>query len=149
MQAKAGVMNTCPIKPFGVRFARPIRPSGLQTRSNSAARPGSNCLNYGGVFAASYMFSALTGWADTSAVTPVAERAALAAICADGEAPWAHLALGCTSLSARRFDDSLAEFQWALRLNPNFSLAQGYHGLALSYCGRWRKAPRPQAVRCG
>src|SRR4029077_12687070 len=22
-------------------------------------------------------------------------------------------------------------------LNPNFSLAQGYHGLTLAYCGRW------------
>jgi tetratricopeptide (TPR) repeat protein len=40
----------------------------------------------------------------------------------------------------RRFDDSLAEFEVALRLNPNFSLAQGYHGLALSYCGRWEEA---------
>ena len=28
----------------------------------------------------------------------------------------------------------------ALRLNPNFSLAQGYYGLALSYCGRWEEA---------
>jgi tetratricopeptide (TPR) repeat protein len=27
----------------------------------------------------------------------------------------------------------------ALRLNPNFSLAQGYYGLALSYCGRWQE----------
>jgi tetratricopeptide (TPR) repeat protein len=27
-----------------------------------------------------------------------------------------------------------------LRLNPNFSLAQGYYGLALSYCGRWQEA---------
>jgi tetratricopeptide (TPR) repeat protein len=40
----------------------------------------------------------------------------------------------------RRFDDSLAEFELALRLNPNFSLAQGYYGLALSYCGRWEEA---------
>ena len=27
----------------------------------------------------------------------------------------------------------------ALRLNPNFSLAQGYYGLALSYSGRWKE----------
>ena len=26
-----------------------------------------------------------------------------------------------------------------LRLNPNFSLAQGYYGLTLSYCGRWEE----------
>ena len=33
---------------------------------------------------------------------------------------------------------TLAEFELALRLNPNFSLAQGYYGLALSYSGRWQ-----------
>ena len=71
---------------------------------------------------------------------PIAERAALAAIRADSEDPWAHHALGCVYLFTRRFDDSLAEFELALRLNPNFSLAQGYYGLALSYCGRWEEA---------
>jgi tetratricopeptide (TPR) repeat protein len=40
--------------------------------------------------------------------------------------------------SPRCFDDSLAEFELALQLNPNFSLAQGYYALALSYSGRWR-----------
>ena len=34
----------------------------------------------------------------------------------------------------------LAEYELALRLNPNFSLAHGYYGLALSYCGRWEEA---------
>jgi tetratricopeptide (TPR) repeat protein len=48
-------------------------------------------------------------------------------------------ALACVYLYSRRFEDSLAEFELALRLNPNFSLAQGYHGLALSYCGRWQE----------
>ena len=43
-------------------------------------------------------------------------------------------------LFARRFDDSLAEFELALRLNPNFALAQGYYGLSLSYSGRWQEA---------
>jgi tetratricopeptide (TPR) repeat protein len=43
-------------------------------------------------------------------------------------------------LFTRRFDDSLAEFELALRLNPNFALTQGYYGLALSYCGRWEEA---------
>jgi TolB-like protein/cytochrome c-type biogenesis protein CcmH/NrfG len=99
--------------------------------------------NYGqalGVLAASQTFSAHMGWGDMAAVTPVAERAALAAILADSEDPWAHHALGCVYLFMRRFDDSLAEFEVALRLNPNFSLAQGYYGLALSYCGRWEEA---------
>lgn len=98
--------------------------------------------NYGqalGLLAASYTFSAHMGWADMAQVMPLAERAASAAILADGEDAWAHYALGIVYLIARRFDDSLAEFDAALRLNPNFSLAQGYYGLALSYCGRWQE----------
>jgi TolB-like protein/Tfp pilus assembly protein PilF len=99
--------------------------------------------NYGqalGVLAASHTFSAHMGWEDMAAVAPVAERAARAAILADSEDPWAHYALGCVYLFARRFDDSLAEFELALRLNPNFSLAQGYYGLTLAYCGRSEEA---------
>ena len=99
--------------------------------------------NYGqalGVLAASHTFSAHMGWADMATAAPIAERAAMAAILADSEDPWAHHALGCVYLFTRRFDDSLAEFELALRLNPSFSLAQGYYGLALSYCGRWEEA---------
>jgi TolB-like protein len=98
--------------------------------------------NYGqalGVLAATHTFSAHMGWADTATSLPIAERAALAAIRADNEDPWAHLALGYVYLFRRRFDDSLAEFELALQLNPNFSLAQGYYGLTLSYCGRWEE----------
>jgi TolB-like protein/cytochrome c-type biogenesis protein CcmH/NrfG len=98
--------------------------------------------NYGqalGVLAASHTFCAHMGWSDMATVMPTAERAALSAIRADGEDPWAHHALGCVYLFARRFDDSLAEFELALRLNPSFSLAQGYYGLTLSYCGRWEE----------
>jgi len=104
--------------------------------------------NYGqalGVLAASYTFSFHMGWADKATTIPIAERAALAAIRADSEDPWAHHVLGCVHLFTRRFDDSLAEFEVALRLNPNFSLAQAYYGLALSYCGRCEEADR--AVR--
>ena len=43
------------------------------------------------------------------------------------------------------FDDALAEFEMALRLNPNFSLAQSVHGMALAFSGRWRKPARPPA----
>jgi tetratricopeptide (TPR) repeat protein len=72
--------------------------------------------------------------------TEIAERSAKASIHADREDPWTHNVLGCVYLFTRRFDDSLAEFELALRLNPNFSLAQGYYGLTLVYCGRWREA---------
>jgi tetratricopeptide (TPR) repeat protein len=98
--------------------------------------------NYGqamGVLAASHMFSAHMGWADIATVAPIADRAAQVAILADSEDPWAHYALGSVYLHTRRFDDSLAEFELALRLNPNFSPAQGYYGLALAYCGRWEE----------
>jgi TolB-like protein len=98
--------------------------------------------NYGralGVFAATHTFSAHMGWTDTATSLPIAERAAQAATRADNEDPWAHLALGYVNLFRRRFDDSLAEFELALQLNPNFSLAQGYYGMTLSYCGRWEE----------
>ena len=99
--------------------------------------------NYGqamGVLATSYMFTAHMGWMDLTAAMPIAERAALAAIRADSEDPWAHNALGHVHLFARRFDDSLAEFELALQLNPSFALAQGYYGLSLAYSGRWQDA---------
>ena len=70
----------------------------------------------------------------------MAERAALAAIRADSEDAWAHYALGAFYLITRRFDDSLAEFELALRLNPNFSQAQNYYAAALGFCGRWEEA---------
>ena len=99
--------------------------------------------NYGqalGLLAANYLFTAHMGWMEMNAALPLAERAALAAIQADSEDPWAHSALGHVRLFARRFDDSLAEFEMALRLNPNFALAQAYYGLSLSYSGRWVEA---------
>ena len=99
--------------------------------------------NYGqalGVLATSYMFTAHMGWMELKAAMPLAERAALAATRHDSEDPWAHNALGHVYLFARRFDDSLKEFELALRLNPSFALAQGYYGLSLSYSGRWEDA---------
>jgi len=92
------------------------------------------------VLATSHTFSGHMGWEDMTASTPVAERAARAAILVDSEDPWAHNALGYVYLFARRFDDSVGEFETALRLNPNFSLSQGYYGLTLAYCGRWQEA---------
>jgi len=93
-----------------------------------------------GLLAATHMFAAHMAWADIATVWPSAERAAHAAVRVDSEDAWAHFALGGVHLFARRFDDSLAELEWALRLNPNFALAQGYYGLALAYCGRWQEA---------
>ena len=93
-----------------------------------------------GVLAASRTLGAYMGWADMLTTIPAAERAALAAIEADSEDPWAHHALGCAYLLTRRFDESLAELALALQLNPNFSLAQAIYGLNLAFCGQWQKA---------
>jgi tetratricopeptide (TPR) repeat protein len=67
------------------------------------------------------------------------ERAALAALRADQEDPWAHLALSCAHAYRGRIADALASCESALRLNPNFSLAQGFYGLVLSWIGRSRE----------
>jgi TolB-like protein/cytochrome c-type biogenesis protein CcmH/NrfG len=98
--------------------------------------------NYGqalSVLSASYTFAAHMGWLELEDIAPAAEHAALAAIRADSEDPWAHHALGAVYLITRRFDESLATFELALRLNPNFSQAQNYYGTALGFCGRWQE----------
>ena len=95
-----------------------------------------------GLLAASHVFGAHMGWETMAAALPVAERAALAAIRADSEDPWAHYALAGVYLFHRRFDDSIAEYELALQLNPNFSPARGYYGVALTYCGRWEEGDR-------
>jgi tetratricopeptide (TPR) repeat protein len=99
--------------------------------------------NYGhalALFATNHMFGVHLGWADIATAATAAERAALAAVAADGEDAWAHTALGSVYFSTRRLDNALAELELALQLNPNFSLAQGYYALALSYSGRWQDA---------
>lgn len=94
------------------------------------------------LLAACHMFSAHMGWEEMPKALPVAERAALAAIRADSEDAWAHYALASVYMFTRRFDDSIAEFELALRLNPNFSPARGLYGVALAYRGRWEDGER-------
>ena len=91
------------------------------------------------VLAVSHTFGAHMGWEDVATAISIAERTGLAAVRADSEDPWAHLALATAYVYLRRFDDSLAEFELALRLNSNFALAQGYYGLGLAYVGRWQE----------
>jgi TolB-like protein/class 3 adenylate cyclase/Tfp pilus assembly protein PilF len=98
--------------------------------------------NYGralGVLAVSHGFCAHMGWQDIATAAPIVQRAAVAAIAADSEDPWAHLGLGWVHLFARRFDESLAAFETALRLNPSFSMAHAHYGLTLCYCGQWEE----------
>jgi TolB-like protein/Tfp pilus assembly protein PilF len=95
--------------------------------------------NYGqaqALLATSHLLGAHLGWAEFAKAVPIAERAAVAAVQLDREDAWAHTALGSVYFSTRRLDDALSEFETALRLNPNFCLAQGYYALALSYASR-------------
>ena len=91
------------------------------------------------LLAACHMFAAHMGWVGMAKAVPIAERAALAAIRADSEDAWAHFALASVYLFNKRLEDSVAEFDLALRLNPNFSPARGIYGVALSYRGRWQE----------
>jgi TolB-like protein/Tfp pilus assembly protein PilF len=91
-----------------------------------------------GLLATSHIFGAHMGWADMAATVPVAERAALAAVEADRDDAWAHHGLAYTYLFRRRFDDALAEFELALKLNPNFAMAHAFYGVTLCYAGRWQ-----------
>jgi len=84
--------------------------------------------NYGqaqALSATNHMFGVHLGWADIATAAPIAERAALAAIAADGEDAWAHTALGSVYFSTRRLEHALAEFELALQLNPNFRWRRG------------------------
>jgi TolB-like protein len=110
--------------------------------------------NYGqalAVFAVSHSFGVHMGWEDRAVSVPMAERAAIAAIRADSEDPWAHVAVAGVHVYLGRLNDSLAAFEQALSLNPNFSLAQAYYGLVLSYVGRWEDGANAarRALRLG
>jgi TolB-like protein/cytochrome c-type biogenesis protein CcmH/NrfG len=91
-----------------------------------------------GLYATSHISGAHMGWADMKAAVPIAERAALLAVEADREDAWAHTGLGYTLLFQRRFDDAIASFELALRLNPNFAMAHALCGVTLCYAGRWQ-----------
>src|SRR5262249_38253554 len=69
----------------------------------------------------SHTFGAQMGWEDAAAITPEAERHALTAVRADGDDPWAHLALACAYARGGRIADAFTAFETTLLLNPNFS----------------------------
>jgi tetratricopeptide (TPR) repeat protein len=92
-----------------------------------------------GLLANSRIFGAHMGWADMGSVLTQATREALAAVEADSEDAWAHHGLGYSYLFARRFDDAIAEFELALRLNPNFAFSQAFCAVAMCYAGRYEE----------
>jgi tetratricopeptide (TPR) repeat protein len=89
------------------------------------------------VLAVSQLFGTNMGWEDRVVSVPAAERAALAALRADSEDPWAHLALAAVHVYLGRLAGALAEFEQALSLNPNFAPALAYYGQVLTWIGRW------------
>jgi TolB-like protein/Tfp pilus assembly protein PilF len=92
-----------------------------------------------GLLANSRIFGAHMGWAPMGSVMDKAMREALAAVEADSEDAWAHHGLAYSYLFARRFDDAIAEFELALRLNPNFAFSQAFYAVTLCYAGRYEE----------
>ena len=92
-----------------------------------------------GLLANSRIFGAHMGWASMDSVLPIAIREALAAVEADSEDAWAHIGLAYSYLFSRRFDDAIAEFELALRLNPNFAFAHAFYAVTLCYAGRYEE----------
>ena len=80
---------------------------------------------------------------------PIAERAALAAIRADRTTPGRTSRWRMVYSHAGSIEDTLAEYELALRLNPNFALAQAYYGLVADMVGRGREgaAAADRAIR--
>ena len=101
------------------------------------------------VLAVSHMFGVQMGWEPAASVLPIAERDALAEIRADEDDPWAHFALAMVYSYAGSIEDTLAEYELALRLNPNFALAQACYALVLTWGGRVREgaAAAARAIR--
>ena len=103
-----------------------------------------------GVLSASYTFGAHMGWADwkTSRRSPNALRWPRSAPTA--RIPGRIMRSAAFYLITRRFDDSLAEFELALRLNPNFSHAQNYYAVGAGLLRPLGGSRRGRAAaRCG
>ena len=120
-----------------------------QTLLEQAIALDPNYAQAGAVLAVSQMFGVQMGWEPAATVLPMAERTALAAIRADEDDPWAHFALAMVYSHAGSIEDTLAEYEMALRLNPNFALAQACYALVLTWGGRVREgaAAAARAIR--
>jgi tetratricopeptide (TPR) repeat protein len=80
------------------------------------------------------------GWQPSESVLAPAWDVAQKAVRLDVDNPWAHLALGHVHRQRRELQDSVAEFQNSLALNPNFAFAHTHLGLALCFLGRSEEA---------
>ena len=99
--------------------------------------------NYGralGVLAVSHTFDAQLGWKDRNGLrTDRPSHGPGSAACRRRGSLGASCAWRPPIVNIERYEDSLAEFEAALRLNPNFPLALGTYGLVLCWCDRWKE----------
>ena len=90
-----------------------------------------------GLLGFAYIFNTWTGWGDDPrSLIPKAEQAAQRALEVDDNEPWAHLATSALYAYARRNDESIAEIEKVLALNPNLSFAYTWLGAILGYAAK-------------
>jgi adenylate cyclase len=77
----------------------------------------------------------LRGVSSASAALPVARQHARTALALDDDDPWTFCAAGFIETLASRYEDAIAAFHQAIKQNPNFALAHGWVGTALSLRG--------------
>ena len=73
---------------------------------------------------------------DTEHNYEAADRIAMQAVRLDGRSPFAHFALGSTSMFLGRTEQALTEMQEAVRLNPSHAAAHAVMAHLLCYTGR-------------
>jgi tetratricopeptide (TPR) repeat protein len=76
------------------------------------------------------------GWKRRENTMAVARDIARNAVLLDGDAAWSHFSLGYAHAQSRATEEAVLEYEKALSLNPNFSLAHTYLGSAFSVLGR-------------
>jgi TolB-like protein len=95
------------------------------------------------------LVAAHMGWLASGADKAHVARLASRALELDESDPWAHMALGYLAFSGRRTGEAVYHFRAAIDLNPNFAVAYGYAGWALSHDGQTDEAIKylQQAMR--
>ncbi len=100
------------------------------------------------MLATSQMFCAHMGWADMASVAPIAENAALAAIRADGDDPWAHLAMGWVHCLRAASTIPWPSLSWRC---ASIRISHSRKAITVSLCptvGAGRKPLRRRAAPC-
>ena len=86
------------------------------------------------------LVSSHVGWIPESDSYRYAAELANRALELDDQDAWAHVALAYLAFTRRQTSESVREFKLAIELNPNFAIAYGYLGWALSFDGQSEEA---------